>query len=157
MPWSPLKIKRWTWLSIKTQARILVPVVSTRWLRRKRKLLRSSSPLNIGEPSIPLIITWCRVPGASNLACRGMSVSYRNLTPIAKCSFSTTSPFFTLLSFQILVFCLAYKILLIFLPIVIDEWLLVISIQILHINLLFLLFIDFGILQFFIHQLIFTI
>jgi len=40
--------------------------------KRSLKLSRSLSSLNIFRRSMPLMITWCRMPGASIRACLGM-------------------------------------------------------------------------------------
>ena len=56
---------------------------------RPRKSALSKSVRNIGHPSIPRPITWCRAPGVSSLACLGMDMfspkvvkSLRNEPPL---------------------------------------------------------------------------
>ena len=66
-----------------------VPVSWTRDLIRSTKACRSASSWKILLPSIPRTIKWCRVPGTSNRACRGIEHSTLFIPP--RKSFSESS------------------------------------------------------------------
>ena len=76
-PEGPLKRSRWTWFLNNARPRTRVPLSLIRFPNRVTNSFRSRLSRKIDFPSIPRIITWCRVPGESNLAWRGTPLSIK--------------------------------------------------------------------------------